>query len=91
MERPCLQDRIRAQHRELLHVAQRVYPVPRLIEFLSHGLSSKNWRTRVECTEVLSDILALEGLSVFERSKEKPFLAIAQVRNSLLNHQINTF
>ncbi len=77
-----MQDRIRAQHRELLHVAQRVYPVPRLIEFLAHGLSSKNWRTRVECTEVLSDILALEGLSAFERSKEKPFPAIAQVISS---------
>lgn len=32
----------------------------------------------MECTEVLSEILALEGLSVFERSKEKPFPVIAQ-------------
>jgi len=79
-----LQDRIRAQHRELLRLAQRVYPVPRLIEFLSQGLSSKNSRTRVECTEVLCDILAIEGLSVFERSKEKPFPAVAQARTSTI-------
>lgn len=65
-------------------MAQRVYPVPRLIEFLSQGLSSKNSRTRVECTEVLCDILAMEGLSVFERSKEKPFPAVAQARTSTM-------
>jgi cytoskeleton-associated protein 5 len=75
----CWQDRIRAQLREIMRLAQRVFPAPRLVEFISQGLSSKSSRTRVECTEALSHILKTEGLAAFERSKEKPFPVIAQV------------
>lgn len=67
-----------------MRLAQRVFPPSRLIEFISQGLSSKNSRTRVECTEALSHILKTKGLAAFERSKEKPFPVIAQV--SIFHH-----
>lgn len=74
-----LQDRMRAQHRELLRIARRVHPVPKVVEYLAQGITSKSSRTRVESTEALCEILAEEGLSIFERMREKPFPAIAQV------------
>ena len=74
-----LQDRIRAQHRDVLRIARRVHPVPRVIEHLSQGISSKSGRTRVESIEAMCEILAEEGLAVFDRTREKPFPAIAQV------------
>jgi hypothetical protein len=74
-----LQDRIRAQHRELLRIARRVHPVPKVVEYLALGITSKSSRTRVETTEALCEILAEEGLSIFERMHEKPFPAVAQV------------
>ena len=74
-----LQDRIRAQHRDVLRVARRVHPVPRVVEHLTQGISSKSSRTRVESIEAMCEILAEEGLAVFDRTREKPFPAIAQV------------
>ena len=76
-----LQDRIRAQHRELLRIARRVHPVTKVLEYLAQGITSKSSRTRVESTEALCEVLAEEGLTVFERTREKPFPAIAQVRS----------
>ena len=76
----ALQDRIRAQHRELLRIARRVHPVPKVLEYLAQGITSKSSRTRVENTEALGEVLAEEGLTVFERTREKPFPAIAQAR-----------
>ncbi len=76
----ALQDRIRAQHRELLRIARRVHPVPKVLEHLAQGITSKSSRTRVESTEALCEVLAEEGLTVFERTREKPFPAIAQAR-----------
>ena len=64
----------------MLRVARRVHPVPRVVEALTQGISSKSSRTRVESIEALCEILAEEGLAVFDRTREKPFPAIAQVR-----------
>ena len=74
-----MQDRIRAQHREVLRLALRVHPAPRLVEYLALGLASKSSRTRIEAIEALAEILAAEGLAPFERAREKPFPVIAQV------------
>ena len=79
----CSQDRIRAQHREVLRLALRVHPAPRLVEYLALGLGSKSSRTRIEAMEALGEILAAEGLAPFERARDKPFPAIAQVRAGL--------
>ncbi|KAK9818850.1 hypothetical protein WJX81_005118, partial [Elliptochloris bilobata] len=83
---PCLvekaghnQDRIRALHRQLLRTARLIYPAPRLVEHLTAGLASKNNRTRVECAELLGELLAEDGLVAFDRAKEKPFPALAQL------------
>jgi len=43
------------------------------------GFSSKNNRTRVDCVELLGDMLEEEGLAQCTRNKQKPFAAIAQV------------
>ena len=75
-----LQDRIRAHHRDLLRMARRVHPVPKVMEYLAQGITSKSSRTRVESTEAMCELLAEEGLAVFERTREKPFPAIAQVK-----------
>lgn len=50
--RRCLQERIRAQHRELLKACCGVFESQRVCEFLVLGLQSKNNRTRTEAIEV---------------------------------------
>ena len=50
--RCCLQERIRAQHRELLKACCGVFESQRVCEFLVLGLQSKNNRTRTEAIEV---------------------------------------
>ena len=77
-----LQDRIRALHRQLLRTARLIYPAPRLVEHLTAGLASKNNRTRVECAELLGELLAKDGLAAFDRAKERPFPALAQARST---------
>lgn len=52
--------------------------MPRIIECLTQGITSKSSRTRVESTDAMCEILAEEGLTVFDRTREKPFPAIAQ-------------
>jgi hypothetical protein len=47
-----LQERIRAQHRELLKACCGVFESQRVCEFLVLGLQSKNNRTRTEAIEV---------------------------------------
>jgi hypothetical protein len=46
------QERIRAQHRELLKACCGVFESQRVCEFLVLGLQSKNNRTRTEAIEV---------------------------------------
>ena len=53
--------------------------MPRVVEHVTQGISSKSSRTRVESIEAMCEILAEEGLAVFDRTREKPFPAIAQV------------
>lgn len=55
-----------------------MHPVQKVLEYLTQGITSKSSRTRVESTEALCEVLAEEGLTVFERTREKPFPAIAQ-------------
>ena len=52
--------------------------MPKVLEYLAQGITSKSSRTRVESTEALCEVLAEEGLAVFERTRERPFPAIAQ-------------
>ncbi len=85
------QDRIRALHRQLLRTVRLVYPAPRLVEHLTAGLASKNNRTRVECAELLGEVLAEDGLAVFDRAKERPFPALALVRISSLSPGVHVW
>lgn len=80
----CLQDRIRALHRELLKQIRLLYSAPRLLDMLVQGLSSKNNRTRVEAAEAIGEILQDEGVSVTDKAKQKPLPMLAQVSIMLL-------
>ena len=77
----CLQDRIRQYHRELIRLAGGLVSTPRLVEYLMQGLASKNNRSRVDCVDLLGELLEESGLATCARSKLKPVAAMAQVRH----------
>ena len=52
----------------------------RLTDYLVQGFASKNNRTRVDCVELLGQMLEEEGLNACLRSKLKPFALMAEVR-----------
>lgn len=67
------QERIRAQHRELLKAACGVFESQRVCEFLVLGLQSKNNRTRTEAIEVLTSFRSLRCfLLSMEWRKDNP-------------------
>lgn len=74
-----VQDRIRQYHKELIRQAGGLVTTPRLLEHLLGGLGSKNTRTRVDCVELIGEVLAEEGLTPFAKLKQKPFAIIGQV------------
>jgi hypothetical protein len=45
----CLQDRVRALHRDVLRLASALHPPQRVIDYLVQGLASKSNRTKIEC------------------------------------------
>lgn len=53
--------------------------MPRLVDMLVQGLSSKNNRTRVEAAEAMGEIFQEEGIHVTDKAKQKPLPALAQV------------
>ena len=66
------------------------------------GLASKNNRSRVECVDLLAEMLEEEGLHACERGNLRPFAAVAQVQLQvpcgsacqlapLLHHRPNRF
>ncbi|KFM25421.1 Protein MOR1 [Auxenochlorella protothecoides] len=71
------QDRVRALHREVLHAAAGLYPVPRLLDLVTPGLASKSARTRIECAEFLAERLDLDGAGPALASRSKPISAVA--------------
>lgn len=52
----------------------------RMTEYLVQGFGSKNNRTRVDCVELLREIVEEEGMTACMRNKQKPFAAVAEVR-----------
>ena len=60
-------------------MGRKLVTLPRMMEYLLQGLSTKNNRSRVDCVELLGEVLEKEGLAACQRSKLKPFAAIAQV------------
>ena len=75
------QDRIRAQHRAVLRAALPVYAVPKLLEVLTPGLSSKSARTRAETAEFVAATLLQErgraALTALVACRARPLVAIA--------------
>ena len=59
----------------------------RLTEYLVQGFASKNNRTRVDCVELLGQMLEEEGLNACLRTKQKPFALMAEASfNSCLSN-----
>ncbi|KAK9814323.1 hypothetical protein WJX72_004049 [[Myrmecia] bisecta] len=73
------QDRIRQLHHDLLKQARAIYPTPKVLDFVTQGLASKNTRTRVVCTEVIGEVVDQEGVAVCDRARQKPIAAVAQL------------
>ena len=74
-----LQDRIRSSYKELLHQARKLVSAQRMLEPLTQGLSSPNFRTRAVVLECLAELIAEDGLACCERSRARPLPHIAQV------------
>jgi cytoskeleton-associated protein 5 len=74
-----VQDRLRQYNKEIIRLARKLLTSGRMVEYLMQGFSSKNNRTRVDCVELLGEMLEEEGLAQCTRNKQKPFAAIAQV------------
>ena len=74
-----MQDRLRQYNKELIRMGRKLVTLPRMVEYLLQGLSTKNNRSRVDCVELLGEILEEEGFAACQRTKLKPFAAIAQV------------
>ncbi|KAK2077036.1 hypothetical protein QBZ16_005264 [Prototheca wickerhamii] len=74
------QDRIRAQHRAVLRAALPVYAVPKLLEVLTPGLSSKSARTRAETAEFVAATLLQErgsaALTALIACRARPLVAV---------------
>ena len=51
----------------------------RVTDYLVQGFTSKNNRTRVDCVELLGQMLEEEGLNACLRTKLKPFALMAEV------------
>lgn len=73
------QDRVRGLHRDVLRAACAVYPSPRVLEYITQGLGSKNSRTRVECCEEIAALVDREGSAPVIACKAKPMVAVAAV------------
>lgn len=59
------QDRIKADHRELMALAAAVYGAPRVLPYLRDGLESKNNKTRCVCAEEIGATVDREGAAVY--------------------------
>ena len=76
-----LQERLRSYNKELIEMARRLVSVPRMVEALLQGLSSKSMRTKVDCIEIMDHMIEEEGLPAVNQTRQKPVAAIAQVQN----------
>jgi len=82
---PCIvdksghnQDRIKKIHREILCLATTVYPSSKVFSFVSHGLSSKNTRTRAECAEEIGSMIDRDGMKIASgKAQAKVFQDVA--------------
>ncbi|KAF5842943.1 hypothetical protein DUNSADRAFT_3536, partial [Dunaliella salina] len=59
------QDKIKADHRELLRLASEVHPPLRIATYIKDGLESKNNKTRVVCADELAALIERHGPSLY--------------------------
>ncbi|KAJ9516595.1 hypothetical protein QJQ45_015220 [Haematococcus lacustris] len=62
------QDKIKADHRELMRRAALIYPPVKVAAFVKDGLDSKNNKTRVACAEELGAMIDRSGQSIYRAS-----------------------
>lgn len=74
------QDRVRQLHRELLRLASTtsLHPAHKVLDYMTtHGLGSKNARTRIEACEFISELIEKEGSGPLLAARSKPMHAVA--------------
>ncbi|KAG2491479.1 hypothetical protein HYH03_010264 [Edaphochlamys debaryana] len=59
------QDKLKAEHRELLKRLAQVYPPVKILAYVKDGLESKNSKTRVVCLDEVAAIVDRAGPSVY--------------------------
>ena len=59
---------VREKFREVFRLLVFVYPASRVLHAVVDGLKSKNYRTRIECVELLEEMIERHGIEV--RGKE---------------------
>ena len=74
------QDRVRQLHRELLRLASTtsLHPAHKVLDYMTtHGLESKNARTRIEACEFISELVEKEGSGPLLAARSKPMQSVA--------------
>jgi cytoskeleton-associated protein 5 len=74
------QDYLRSAYRTIIVLAASTVNPAKVIDYIIVGLGSKNSRTRVECCLALSEIVRQHGGRFAASAKNKPVLALSQVR-----------
>lgn len=74
-----LQERLRQYNREIIKLSRKLMSAGRMVDYLVQGFACKNNRTRVDCVELLGEMLQEEGLTACLRTKQKPFANMAEV------------
>ena len=81
-----MQERLRQYNRDVIKLSRKLLSSGRMTEYLVQGFACKNMRTRVDCVELLGEMLEEEGLSACLRTKQKPFALMAEVIPHLAVH-----
>jgi len=74
------QDRVRQLHRELLRLVSTtsLHPAHKVLDYMTtHGLESKNARTRIEACEFISELVEKEGSGPVLAARSKPMQSVA--------------
>ena len=74
------QDYLRGAYRAIIVLAASTANPAKVIDYVIVGLGSKNSRTRVECCLAISEIVEQHGGRFAVSAKNKPVLALSQVR-----------
>ncbi|GAX77872.1 hypothetical protein CEUSTIGMA_g5314.t1 [Chlamydomonas eustigma] len=68
------QDKVRAEHRELMRKAAAVYGSTKIVLFIKDGMDSKNNKTKVVCVEEIGSMIDAEGPILYRLNRQVDIL-----------------